>query len=420
MLIVRDLTLRFNPYRYCCRIPLIVHCEGRKDTAVIMNTIIQRVYLCQIVSLGLMFKELNDMQKAAARNGECFENLAGNIYMRSLMTDFAASMIQLCFGYIFKWARYIRYVRGGILGLKEPVPQNIAVVLTKQNLPEYDAQEAAIECISNMYRQCVIWVGATVSPAMALAGMANNFLLFFVSKWSTKDLYRPPSDPWGGDEAKALNSKLVFLTLLFSAGPLLSWVVSEPGPTCGPHKGQPVVNVYADYMTNDVSDFTKDTIGALTVFLFDGPPLFLMLTFTIVVLYFQRAKNASLQKAVEALQKDFALQHRERVAIVQQAMQFEPQGFKLPQSWENEKIHTRRLDAVEGISDMESVTWDQVNQVAPGLSFDAALHHQKEAQKKKKEDRAKQQKEAKKEAKKDKKKSKHTPTPPPRPEGDAV
>eukprot|EP01044_Picomonas_judraskeda_P037546 COSAG03_NODE_17098_length_384_cov_0.726316_1_plen_46_part_01 len=46
-----------------------------------MNTIIQRVYLCQIVSLGLLFKELNDMQKVAARNGECFENLAGNIYM---------------------------------------------------------------------------------------------------------------------------------------------------------------------------------------------------------------------------------------------------------------------------------------------------------------------------------------------------
>jgi len=106
-----------------------------------MNTIIQRVYLCQIVSLGLLFKELNDMQKVAARNGECFENLAGNIYMRSLMTDFAASMIQLCFGYIFKWARYIRYVRGGFLGLKEPMPRNIAVVLTRQNLPEYDAKE---------------------------------------------------------------------------------------------------------------------------------------------------------------------------------------------------------------------------------------------------------------------------------------
>jgi hypothetical protein len=376
-----------------------------------MNTIIQRVYLCQIVSLGLMFKELNDMQKEAARDGECFENLAGNIYMRSLMTDFAASMIQLCFGYMVKWARYVRYVRGGFLGLKEPMPKNIAVVLTRQNLPEYDAKEAAIECISNMYRQCVIWVGATVSPAMALAGMVNNFLLFFVSKWATKDLYRPPSDPWGGDEAKALNSKLVFLTLLFSAGPLLAWVVSEPGPTCGPHKGQPVINVYADYMTSDASgrNFVKDTIGEATVFLFDGPPLFLILTLTLVALYFQKAQAASLQKAVDILQKDFAMQHKERVAIVQQAMAFESQGFVLPRAWENEKLHSSRLDPVEGISNMESITWAEVNEVAPKLSKDAALQHQKELRKKNKAKRKDAEKQAEKK-----------PAPPPRPGGDVI
>lgn len=380
-----------------------------------MNTIIQRVYLCQIVSLGLMFKELNDMQKAAARNGECFENLAGNIYMRSLLTDFAASMIQLCFGYLLKWARYIRYVRGGFLGLKEPMPRNIAIVLTKQKLPEYDAKEAAIECISNMYRQCVIWVGATVSPAMALAGMANNFLLFFVSKWATKDLYRPPSEPWGGDEAKALNSKLVLITLLFSAGPLLAWVVSEPGPTCGPHKGQPVINVYADYMTSDVpgGSFLRDTVGVATVYLFDGPALFLILALTLVVLYFQRAQAASLQTAVEILRKDFALQHKERVAIVQQAMAFESQGFVLPRAWESEKLHSSRLDAVEGIADMESITWDEVNQVAPKLSKDAALLHQKELKKRNKEEK-KKQKQAKNQSKAEQ------PAPPPRPAGDVI
>eukprot|EP01043_Picozoa_sp_COSAG02_P014191 COSAG02_NODE_581_length_20056_cov_9.304906_2_plen_408_part_00 len=399
----------------CRRIPVIVACEGRTDTGVIMNTIIQRVYLCQIVSLGLMFKELNDMQKQAARNGECFENLAGNIYMRSLMTDFAASMIQLCFGYIAKWTRYIRYVRGGILGLKEPMPRNIAIVLTRQNLPEYDAKEAAIECISNMYRQCVIWVGATVSPAMALAGMVNNFLLFFVSKWATKDLYRPPSEPWGGDEAKALNSKLVFLTLLFSAGPLLAWVVSEPGPTCGPHRGQPVINVYADYMTSNASNvnFVKEAIGEATVFLFDGPPLFLAVTLCLVALYFQRAKAASLQKAVEILQTDFAMQRKERVAIVQQAMAFESQGFVLPRSWENEKLHSNRLDPVEGISNMESITWAEVNEVAPKLSKDAALQHQKELRKKNRAKRKDRQKQTKQQ-------DKEKPAAPPRPSADEI
>jgi hypothetical protein len=269
--------------------------------------------------------------------------------------------------------------------------------------------QAAIECISNMYRQCVIWVGATVSPAMALAGMVNNFLLFFVSKWATKDLYRPPSDPWGGDEAKALNSKLVFLTLLFSAGPLLAWVVSEPGPTCGPHRGQPVVNVYADYMTSDVQggSFIKDTVGQATVFLFDGPALFLLLTLALVVLYFQRAQAASLRTAVKVLQKDFAMQHKERVAIVQQAMAFESQGFVLPRAWENEKLHSGRLDPIEGIHNMESITWEEVNQVAPKLSKDAALQRQQQLRKQNKEDKAKKQKEQK-------------PAPPPRPGGDVI
>lgn len=359
-------------------IPKIVKLEGRKDTGIIMNTIIQRVFLCQIVSLGVMFNELNDMQKVAAAKGECFEDVAGDIYMRSLLTDFFASMIQLAMSYMSKWLTYWRWVYGGYCGRKEPVPSNIAMVLTREKLPEYEPHEAAIEVISNLYRQCVIWVGATVSPAMALAGMVNNLLLFFFSKWSTKALYRPPSNPWGGNEAKALNSKLLFLTLVFSAAPLLAWIVRSP--SCGPHQGHPVISTYQDYMETEVSDFTKNTIGKATVFLFDGPPLFFLLTTVSVLLYFQSAKNHSLKDAVQILKKDFKLQHKERVAIVTAAMAFESQGFVLPRAWENEKLHVARIEKFGTVEDVEAITWADINANAEVLSEASNAFHRRQGE----------------------------------------
>ena len=66
---------------------------------------------------------------------------------------------------------------------------------------------------------------------------------------------------------------------------------------------------------------------------------------------------------------------------------------------------------------MESITWAEVNEVAPKLSKDAALQHQKEVRKKNKEEKEKKKKAEAKQAKKEAKKGQQKPAPPPRPAG---
>lgn len=133
-------------------VPLIVRREGRKDVSDIMQTVIRRVYLCQMISLGLLFKELLDLQNTASENGECFEDVAGKVYLLSLATDFFAEVMSVIYGCSVKLYIYVRLVHGGLRGHKQRVPPHIARVLCNQQLPRYESEDAAVEVISNISR----------------------------------------------------------------------------------------------------------------------------------------------------------------------------------------------------------------------------------------------------------------------------
>ena len=194
-------------------IPPIVEFEGRANVAEIMRHIILRIFLCQMVSLYFMFEELLQLQNATYENGECFEDVAGEIYLKSVMSDFIATVLGYTWEAVKTASIYFKLVNGGWWGHKESVPEAIARALTKQKLPRYESKDAAVEVISLLYGQCVIWVGSTVCPAMALCGCASNGAMFFCSKWALLNCYQPPEKPWGGDEAKGTSS----YTLLVSA-----------------------------------------------------------------------------------------------------------------------------------------------------------------------------------------------------------
>jgi hypothetical protein len=66
----------------------------------------------------------------------------------------------------------------------QSVPHEIALALLKDKLPRYESDDAAIDVISLLYVQCVIWVGSTVSPSMALCGMCSHGIMFFAQKVS--------------------------------------------------------------------------------------------------------------------------------------------------------------------------------------------------------------------------------------------
>lgn len=82
-----------------------------------MHNIVTRVFLCQMVSLGVMFKELLDLQNRTASNGQCFEDLAGELYIKSILSDFVATLLQHLWAAFRRKLLYHRLVNGGIRGM---------------------------------------------------------------------------------------------------------------------------------------------------------------------------------------------------------------------------------------------------------------------------------------------------------------
>eukprot|EP01050_Picozoa_sp_SAG11_P029885 SAG11_NODE_8598_length_997_cov_0.918708_2_plen_189_part_01 len=187
-----------------------------------------------------------------------------------------------------------------------------------------------------MYRQAIIWVGATVSPTMAIVGTAANYALFHFSRWKLLHLHRPPKSefkrwhsfplfsicgggcrnrlrerasrgeasegpylpgPWGANKAKATYSKFLFVTLIFCGGPLVAWLTRAP--ICGAHAGVVVVSTYEHWLNTEASPFIRNTVGWLMVSMLQGAPLFCLLSVAIITIYFLNAQTKSLLHVIE-------------------------------------------------------------------------------------------------------------------------
>ena len=81
-----------------------------------MQNIVVRVFLCQMVSLGVMFKELLDLQSRTTSSGECFEDIAGELYIKSILSDFTATLMQYLWAAFQRKLLHYRLVNGGIRG----------------------------------------------------------------------------------------------------------------------------------------------------------------------------------------------------------------------------------------------------------------------------------------------------------------
>jgi Ca2+-binding EF-hand superfamily protein len=103
--------------RVCdCSLPDCRWLCRRKDAADIMQNIVVRVFLCQMVSLGVMFKELLDLQSRTTSSGECFEDIAGELYIKSILSDFIATLLQYLWEAFQRKLLHYRLVNGGMRG----------------------------------------------------------------------------------------------------------------------------------------------------------------------------------------------------------------------------------------------------------------------------------------------------------------
>ena len=67
-----------------------------------------------MISLAVMFNELLELSEVSARNGDCFEDIAGEIYLKSVFTDLTVNLIQIAGQKVY--TRY-RPIKTGFLSL---------------------------------------------------------------------------------------------------------------------------------------------------------------------------------------------------------------------------------------------------------------------------------------------------------------
>eukprot|EP01046_Picozoa_sp_COSAG06_P006694 COSAG06_NODE_317_length_17666_cov_51.304548_4_plen_1387_part_00 len=110
-------------------------------------------------------------------------------------------------------------------------------LIEERNKTEYDTDRAAQAAIDMMYRQSLIWVGASLCPVLPFAGLINITIQFFVQYYSMFKSCKPPKTPWSADKTMYFFMQLVLLALLISGAPIVVLLTSK-NLSCGPHCSQ--------------------------------------------------------------------------------------------------------------------------------------------------------------------------------------
>ena len=92
-----------------------------------------------------------------------------------------------------KRANAPRMARGGL----DPITLDL---IDQRNKKEYDTDRAAQAAIDMMYRQALIWVGASLCPVLPFAGLLNITIQFFVQYYSMFESCKPPKTPWSAEK----------------------------------------------------------------------------------------------------------------------------------------------------------------------------------------------------------------------------
>eukprot|EP01043_Picozoa_sp_COSAG02_P046539 COSAG02_NODE_4362_length_5449_cov_17.248785_3_plen_1233_part_01 len=94
-------------------------------------------------------------------------------------------------------------------------------LIEERNKTEYDTDRAAQAAIDMMYRQSLIWVGASLCPVLPFAGLINITIQFFVQYYSMFKSCKPPRTPWSADKTMYFFMQLVLAALLISGAPIV-------------------------------------------------------------------------------------------------------------------------------------------------------------------------------------------------------
>lgn len=122
-------------------------------------------------------------------------------------------------------------------------------LIDQRNKEEYDTDRAAQAAIDMMYRQALIWVGASFCPVLPFFGLLNISVQFYVQYFSMFKSCKPPKTPWSANKTMYFFMKLVLVTLLISGGPIVFVCVIYVCvyALCAPHRFSLILRFVADH-----------------------------------------------------------------------------------------------------------------------------------------------------------------------------
>ena len=124
-------------------------------------------------------------------------------------------------------------------------------LIEERNKTEYDTDRAAQAAIDMMYRQSLIWVGASLCPVLPFAGLLNITIQFFVQYHSMFHSCKPPKTPWSAEKTMYFFMQLVLLALLISGAPIVVLLTSKK-LSCGPHCSQAAMAERAPWLLDSM------------------------------------------------------------------------------------------------------------------------------------------------------------------------
>ena len=124
-------------------------------------------------------------------------------------------------------------------------------LIEERNKTEYDTDRAAQAAIDMMYRQSLIWVGASLCPMLPFAGLVNISIQFFVQYNSMFKSCKPPKTPWSAEKTMYFFMQLVLLALLISGAPIVVLLTSKK-ISCGPHCSQAAMAQRAPWLLDSM------------------------------------------------------------------------------------------------------------------------------------------------------------------------
>jgi len=273
--------------------------EARESIEDVLQAGVGRVYVFKMLNLGIMFWQTytNVENGTLGADSDCVETEIGKVFYNGMLMDMFV-------------------VGGTVVGTSFLMYKlnNMAEEVKEGGRSEFNHELVGQNIIDLMYRQAMIWCGATLSPVLCAWGSLMNLVIFKIQMKTFLITHRPPEKAWGASDSNNFFLYLLLLTLCVAWIP--GMVFMERTMHCGPYES--VLNpnqAIANFME------TVPDAKALLVFLMDPMILMLFIVMQIIRSGFTNADLLKVQRQLEQTDEEWHREKEEKETLMRRCLE---------------------------------------------------------------------------------------------------